>query len=172
MTAETWRPAPGFETHYEVSDLGRVRRLQTYTGSRAGMFLKPRIQRGGYRFVTLRGGGIKQLIKLHRLVLETFVGPMPDGHEINHRNGDKADNSLTNLEYVTRSQNIQHGYDEGLWDRRALALASARLNEESVRAIRVELAAGTPRKVIAARFGVTKHAIADIALGRSWSWLK
>lgn len=169
---ERWVPIRGYEGIYEVSTLGRVRRLVAAYGSPAGMFMKSGHQRGGYRHVVLSRDGRKRIFKLHRLVLEHFVGPMPDGHEINHRDGDKYNNALTNLEYVTRAQNIQHAYAAGLIDRRALAHGSARLSEEDVRAIRVALNAGEARREIAQRFGVTVHAITDIALGRAWSWLR
>lgn len=67
--------------------------------------------------VFLRKDGRYFTCLVHRLVLEAFVGPCPPGYETNHGNGQKADNTLANLEYVTPSQNLQHAWDTGLMPR-------------------------------------------------------
>jgi hypothetical protein len=112
MTTELWRPIPLWEGFYEVSDQGRVRSLdrivKTAAGPRRylGKMLRPGTNRHGYPVVVLsRAGRRGKTAKVHRLVLEAFVGPCPDGMEGCHNNGDRADARLPNLRWDTPSAN-------------------------------------------------------------------
>lgn len=88
---------------YEVSSLGDVR--NTVTGKQ----LKPTRSGAGYRKVSLQLGGGKFVQKtVHRLVAETFMPDAYTGKQVNHIDGDKANNRLSNLEWVTKSENEQH----------------------------------------------------------------
>lgn len=118
--AEEWRPVVGYEGLYEVSDLGRVRRLERLVaGSTAGTRrLKPRLRKTavvrGYAVVQLTDeSGAHEMCRVHRLVLKAFVGPCPDGMQGCHDNGDALDNRLRNLRWDTRSGNeadkLRHG---------------------------------------------------------------
>lgn len=113
---EQWRPVPGWEGYYEVSDLGRVasrERRTWHSGSQWGhgfwrtvgaRVLKSSIARG-YERVVLQRDRTKQDEAVHRLVMLAFVGPCPDGMEVCHNDGDKRNNALRNLRYDTRSAN-------------------------------------------------------------------
>lgn len=95
IAPETWRRVPGI-TGYLVSDAGRVmstRREQV-------RILRPGRLRKGYLGVNLG-----RSYRVHRLVLEAFVGPCPEGQEARHLNGDPADNRLENLAWGTSSEN-------------------------------------------------------------------
>src|SRR5687767_12601092 len=102
---ETWKTILGYETHYEVSNIGNVRRIAPGTSAVIGKNLKPGRMTVGYLFVALCMHGKPKLHSIHRLVAGAFIGPCPDGHEVNHKNGVRTDNRLENLEYVTRKQN-------------------------------------------------------------------
>lgn len=116
MTALEWRPVVGFEGLYEVSSEGHVRRVGPTKGARVGRCLNPTHGgRGPYYFVTLRRNGRSHSPVVHRLVAAAFIGPCPDGHEVNHKDGTKRNNRVENLEYVTRSQNTKHAHDMGLF---------------------------------------------------------
>lgn len=92
-----WRAVVGLEGRYEVSEDGRVRNAQT------GLVLRPRLDTDGYLLVTRVG------LKVHRLVLEAFVGPAPLGApEVDHINRQRADNRLENLRWVSRSTNLRN----------------------------------------------------------------
>lgn len=109
---ETWKPAVGFEGRYEVSDLGAVRSLPRPRTK--GGPLKPTPQVGGYLRLELVGKDGKRLSRsVHRLVLEAFVGPRPEGMQAAHRNGIVTDNRVSNLYWATVQQNaadrIAHG---------------------------------------------------------------
>ena len=106
-TPEEWRAIVGYEGRYEVSDQGRVRSLDRVDSrgcKRKGNIL--RLQPGKprpYPYVTL---GHSDRRRVHRLVIEAFVGPCPPGTEVLHANDDPSDNRLSNLRYDTRSANI------------------------------------------------------------------
>lgn len=102
-SSEQWRPVPGYEGRYEVSDYGRVRSLLRG----APRVLRTDPDRNGYlRVRPADVTGRKRATMVHRLVLNAFVGPCPDGQEGRHLNGNNQDNRLTNLAYATHSVNI------------------------------------------------------------------
>ena len=119
---EEWREIPGYGGYYEVSDQGNVRslgRLITRSDGQQRRFrgkkMNPVQHECGYPLVKLsRGMSDRRQAYVHRLVLETFVGPCPEGMEACHNNGDPTDNRLRNLRWDTHSGNIRdvvaHGH--------------------------------------------------------------
>ena len=108
MGKEIWKPVKGYEGLYEVSNTGLV-----YSHKREKL-MKPIITEKGYCVVVLRQDNIAHKCRIHRLVAEAFI-PNPDNlPEVNHIDGDKQNNSLDNLEWCTRSENILHAYRTGL----------------------------------------------------------
>lgn len=115
---ERWLPLPGFEGFVEISDHGSLRsldrisevsesaRTKAYTRRHKGKILKPARHPRGYLYISLNGGR-RQLLnaKVHRLVLETFVGPCPPGMETCHDNDVPDDNRLENLRWDTPRSN-------------------------------------------------------------------
>jgi hypothetical protein len=116
-THETWRPIAGWESLYEVSDLGRVRSLprQTPNGMRGGKILKPVARnKYGHVRVSLHASGRSSMLRqVHQLVAEAFIGECPDGMEPRHGDGDPGNNAASNLSYGTKSENcldsVRHG---------------------------------------------------------------
>jgi len=120
---EQWKQVPGYE-RYLVSNTGRV----ISTLRNRSRELKPQTDAIGYQHYRLypeepihgfysNNRGLKpRLFKAHKLVLDTFSPNLDTTLEVNHLNADKKDNRLENLEWVTRSQNIQHSWDLGLRD--------------------------------------------------------
>ena len=98
-----WRKIEGFPK-YSVSDEGMVRNDET------GKILKPDICNGGYLRVTLCKDGKTTRKMLHRLVAEMFIPNKDNKTQVNHIDGNKQNNALFNLEWVTRSENEQHKY--------------------------------------------------------------
>jgi hypothetical protein len=123
---QTWRPVPGYEASYEVSDHGAVRSLSrrvTLADGRtnfiAGRYLNIAVLPKGYHQVALYANGIRKFHKVHRLVLEAFVGS-GEGLQARHLNGVPCDNRLVNLAWGTASENIQDQVDHGThWAARA-----------------------------------------------------
>lgn len=116
MPDETWRPIPGYEGAYEVSDRGRVRSLDRITdrGRRwKGRLMTPCALQNGYLIVTLWREGKQRSPLVHRLVLTAFVGQPTEGTEGRHLDGNRCNNVLSNLSWGTHSENqydqILHG---------------------------------------------------------------
>lgn len=173
-----WKTCPS-DPHYEVSDEGEVRsidRMIERNGKPArvqGVLLKLRKHSNGYRGVSLR---YRQAM-VHSLVMEAFVGPRPKGMDINHKNGDKADNRLENLEYCSRSQNMAHAVRTGLMPPPPLRRGTdndhlCRLNEEKVRHIRQWHAEGGGTTQIARHYDVGLSTVWNIVKRKSWAWLE
>lgn len=108
---EQWKEC--LEGFYEVSDLGRVRRAKPGRGTQVGKILKPRPQKSGYVQVGPWIRGIQKSSYIHKLVAVAFLGPCPEDKEVNHSNGDKHNNAVTNLEYVTHLDNSHHAFRNG-----------------------------------------------------------
>ncbi len=107
---ETWRPVRDFESEYQISSFGNVRRIGKATGAKVGRILKPGINRkdGGYLFVFLYKNCLSERRYVHRIVADAFHGRAPDGHEVNHKDGDNQNCRADNLEWVTKKENAVH----------------------------------------------------------------
>lgn len=110
---EIWLSIPGYEDVYEISSLGRVCSLNyNHTGRRQMLRLGTNYD---YNTVTLASGGTKQCIKVAILVANIFIGPPPgQGYQVNHKDRDKLNDSVDNLEWVTPSENTMHAYATGV----------------------------------------------------------
>jgi hypothetical protein len=111
---EQWRPIPGYEGYYEVSDHGRVRsveRVVVRSDGRScrypGVVLQPFLRDDCHRTVTLARDGRRQTRWVYQLVMLAFVGPPPPGMEVCHWDGNGSNDVLSNLRYDTRSANIR-----------------------------------------------------------------
>lgn len=102
-----WKDIPNFNGEYKVSDKGQVLSLK----NEKQVLLKPNINRFGYATVDLCKNGKRYARRIHRLVAETFIEKRPNENEVNHIDGNKLNNSVENLEWCTRSQNIRHSFD-------------------------------------------------------------
>jgi hypothetical protein len=168
VTTERWLPVVGYEGWYEVSDLGRVRRIKPEKATKPGRFLTPYTNKHGYVMHGLSKEGKLQQIQLHRLILTAFIGPRPEGYQARHLNGDKLDNRLENLAWGTPAEN-QRDVDTHGRRRRGEQHPNSKLTREQAEYI---LASSDPPRVLAARFGVGRGLIHDIRRGRVWRWLR
>jgi hypothetical protein len=169
--AEVWAPVLGYELRYEVSTLGRVARVIDTDGSRIFRLKSTSVGRSGYPTCYLWRDGKHQAVSVHRLAAAAFVPrPGPECVEVNHKDGDKTNCAVTNLEWVTRSQNSQHAYDTGL---RVPAVVVgeahhfARLTEDDVRRVKLLLATRSNAE-LAETFNVRRGTIGHIRAGRTW----
>ena len=155
--SEIWKPIPGYEGLYEVSDQGQVR---TFRRGAKGRLLKPGRMTQGHLSVAL-GRGNSQCV--HKLVLLAFVGPAPFKCECLHKNGDPSDNRLQNLRWGTRSEN---NIDAVLHQRRG------KLTESQVKDIRARVssnAVGIGRQ-LAVEYGVHESTISAIKVRRHYDY--
>jgi hypothetical protein len=169
-TPETWKGVVGFPC-YEVSDHGRVRSLKKYRG--IGNILKIEVTKAGYCRVTFqrRKKSTTQIRRsVHRIVFESFIGPIPEGMTVNHVDGRKSNNCVGNLELATPKRQIEHAYELGLRSYWTHARGSMRskLSDSDVMAIRRSPARNA---AIAKIYGMTRSNISLIRSGRTWAHL-
>lgn len=166
-----WRAVEvvGEEPRYEVSNTGLVKSLKWHGNGKARL-LKPYTLKSGYRQVTLTLGGVRKRFRLHRLVAMVWIDNPDNLAEVNHKNFDKTDNSVKNLEWMTNQDNHQHATDHGKY--KGGENGRAVLTESEVRAIRRLYRPGeiTIREV-AFRFGVSEGAVQGIIYRRKWQHL-
>lgn len=147
---------------------------ENYKNSGKVKQLKPAVSTDGYlKTVLLRDDGKYVTVAVHRWCAEAYFGTKAAGDEVNHKNGIKTDNRIENLEYCSRSKNIQHAFDTGL----AKGLkgsnnSQSKLTEEDVIAIREVAKTGRyyGRKELAKKYGVSESCIKDIVTRRRSSW--
>ncbi len=169
---ETWKAIPGFN-RYEACDSGFIRSLD-YKRSGNIKIIKPAESHDGYLKTMLLGDdGKYHTSRVHRWVALTFLG-LPDGLEVNHKDGNKKNNAISNLEYCTRSQNIKHAYDNGLEKpKRGIEVSGHKLNDEAIREIR-QAAKNNGRfwgrKDFAKKYGVSEATLKDIVSQRRGAW--
>lgn len=118
MSTEHWLPVPGFEGIYEVSDMGSVRSLPRIDASghrRSGRLLRPGFVPDGYpTYVLCKPGIPKRCYSAHRLVALAFLENPEGKPHVNHKDGNKKNPALTNLEWATVRENVLHAIDTGL----------------------------------------------------------
>lgn len=150
----------GEDTRYEVSNTGDVRNKETRR------VLKAVIQTNGYCYVTLCNKGNRKDCTIHSLVLRAFVKDYDSSHslECNHKDSNKENNNLDNLELVTPKENTIHRIRSG-------NQTIAKLNEKKVRMIRRLYESGITQKQLSKTFGVHRDTIARVCRRASWGFV-
>lgn len=178
---ERWKPVPGWEKYYQVSDLGRVasRRRKIVARQSDGKLayriyrskiLKPgAAAKGGYKIVSFTAPKrAREYFYVHELVLLTFVGPRPSKLECCHYDGNPKNNRLRNLRYDTKKGNardrIRHGTNKGL---KGLESPSAKLSADQVRWLRENKARFSHRE-LGRRVGLSHTSVGAILRGESY----
>lgn len=116
MQEEIWKDIAGYEGKYQVSNLGRVRSLQYHNtkGIRRIGYLKTAVDNKGYLRCALSKNNKLTTFKVHRLVASAFISNEENLPQINHKDGNKLNNHVKNLEWCNNSQNQLHAYATGL----------------------------------------------------------
>lgn len=168
-----WKDIAGFEGKYQISDDGEVKSLTRWVpnGSHKGMCLQERILRqqpmpNGYLQVSLRDGTKTHVKYVHIMVAEAFLTKPSPKHIVNHKDGNKRNCKVSNLEYVTFSENNQHAYDTALHSKK-----KRRLTPEQVLQIRTEYPM-LSRQELAVKYNISKNAIDCIVTYKTWKNLK
>lgn len=181
VAQETWREVEGFEGYYAVSDLGRVKSLARsvwispssqaphgYLRRVRERVLRPCLNSQGRHSVTLWKEHEYKICAVHALVMSAFVGPMPEGMERCHNDGNPTNNALTNLRYDTPVNNSADKRVHGTHLQGSM-LSWAKLDESDVQAIRHAYAEGETQLAIATRYGVQQPAISRVLSGKRWA---
>lgn len=174
------KPVKDLEDLYEVDEFGNVyalpreKRTPTTTFISKERKLKPYNNGYGYMLVDMRKDGKRYMRVVHRLVAEAFI-PNPNNlPQVNHIDGNKNNNCVTNLEWCTCSENQQHGFDTGLKPQSSKHPFS-KLTEEDIRYIRKYYKPNTRgfgMRTLAKKFGVSDSTIRQIIVGISYKSVK
>lgn len=115
-----WKDVKGFEGLYQISDDGKVKSLSREVKGPYGSThrlkekkLKP-WEASGYLRVTLRKDGKEYYLSVHRMVAEAFIPNLTEEDCVNHKDGDKKNNNVSNLEWCSHSENLRHAFKQGL----------------------------------------------------------
>ena len=169
---EIWKPVIGYHDirgdRFMASNTGKIKSCVT------GKVLKTYVGNRGYESLRLTVDGVKKSITIHRAVALAFI-PNPNQYaEINHKDGNKLNNSLNNLEWCTRSQNERHKFDTGLYDPSRISgehNGNHKLTVENVKYIREHFQrkskefGATP---LCKKFGVNQKTVMDVVNRKIW----
>ena len=168
-----WRPIPGYEGLYEISDLGLVRSLKRTVMRSNGspMSIPGRIRKTppnrGYPTLVLHRGGFRENFAVHTLVALVFIGPRPPGTEVAHWDGDPSNPRLSNLRYATPIENdsdkIRHG-TRSAGERNG----RSRLKKSDIIEIRARVARGEMQGVVRRDFSISSGHISLIVNRKVW----
>jgi hypothetical protein len=151
--------------NYGASENGSV------YGSRGGE-LAPMLHHTGYLVITVRKDGQQKQLRVHRFVWETLVGEIPAGKVINHKNGIKTDNRLSNLELVSNQENIIHAWNElGRISVKGQDKPQSKITEKQALEIISMCANGFSNKEIGVLFNLHPNYISLIRHNKRWKHL-
>lgn len=160
-----WVPVKNYESRYEVSNTGLVRSRKT------GLLRKPQSNHG-YEIILLYVGKKPKGFLVHRLVATAFIPNPGERSQVNHIDGNKRNNTVGNLEWVTIQENWEHAKKHGL-SPRGEKNAKAKLSEYQVKRMRLlkEVTPAIICKALGKMFGVSASAANYAANGTNWSYL-
>lgn len=157
--------------NYAVSNLGRIKILQCTMPQYVGKIKEGGPNPKGYIKIILSKNGKKTTFDKHTLVALYFLGERPTGQQVNHKDGNKANNRLDNLEYVTAKKNMAHARDRlGVvtWYK-GEANPNAKLTAQDIVEIRKRRAQGETLPQLAAAYGKSTGGICDIVNRKAWA---
>ncbi len=172
---EIWKNIPKFNNEYQISNQGRIKSVHAIilrsngtTHTRVSKVLKPSIDHGYLKGAVCVN---KRMIpyKIHRLVAEAFVDGYGLTKEVNHIDGNKLNNNASNLEWVSRSENMLHAVSTGLLPvTRGSQRSQAKMNEADVVLLKKMMVQGVRRKDICEKLNISIHMYKDVQRGKSW----
>ena len=159
-----WKVCPTY-AGYQASDTGRIRRIngqEVITRCNDGRYIVAQV--GIRRSPGARHRRIKYVTRcVHRMVCDAFLGPCPKGFVVNHKDGNKRNNLLANLEYVTPSQNARHALANEL-----VTSPHRKLTPSRVQAMRERHAKGETVCALAAEFNLNAGYAAKVIARQTW----
>ena len=173
-TNEEWRDIAGWEGVYQVSDTGQCRRITGGSGTCTGRIVKPKRAgwKGQYLAFDLWRDNKSSQVYAHRAVLVAFISDPPDENsQANHRDGNKHNNCVSNLEWSTPLENQRHRYDVLGKTQNGEENGSNKYSNEQINRIRELYLAGYKQRRIAEMVGIDYRYINQIVHGKAWKHL-
>lgn len=166
MPNEVWKDIVGYEGLYQVSDMGRVMSLYVYRGTNSRLKTIG-VDDQGYLFTSLNRHKKTKVVRVHRIVLQAFVGPCLPGYQGCHIDGNRRNPRLTNLRWGTSQDNSSDAIRHGTMPR-GEKCGRSRLTVDQVVEIKLLRRQGISQYVLAERFGVHQATISLIDTGKTW----
>lgn len=176
--SEEFKPVNGFGDRYLISSDGRLFRKESVDSSGRKMkslFLKSYVSKPlGYHVFSISINGKNVSLYAHRLIAEAFIEKIEGKNYVNHKDGNKKNNEISNLEWVTHKENMHHAIKIGLANPfknngAGDKCASSKLTEKKVREIKGLILSGMHLAKIAKMFEVSAGTIGFIKSGKTWS---
>lgn len=149
--------------------MGRIRAVKHYRTHQRLKIRTPWLTPNGHLAIRLCKAGKKTALLVHRVVATAFIGDPPKGHQVNHKDSDRANNQSLNLEWVSCSDNHRHAIQKGA--RVPWLTRNRKLTDDDVHAIRQLIDDGVSKRRLAVRFNVSLGMISHIKSGREYARL-
>ena len=150
---ENWKDIPEFNGDYQASTFGNIR-------NKFGKVLKQRINKHRSDYLLIRFYGKPPFHRVHRLIAKTFIPNIDNKTDVNHIDGNKSNNKIENLEWCTRSENMNHAYNTGLAGGKSYN--SKKLNNQDVKIIKKLIDEGSSIKEICNMYNVSQSYVSLI----------
>lgn len=153
------------DSRFEISQSGIIRNVKT-------KYIKSQyVSDTGYYMITISKNNKSKPYRVHRLIANNFIENPKKLKEVNHIDGNKLNNDLSNLEWVSHFGNMQHAFSTGLANNTGVKNGMTKLNERKVREIKELLKQGISQYKIAKKYNVSRSAILKIHLNKTWKHL-
>jgi hypothetical protein len=165
-TGEIWKDIEDYEGLYQVSNYGRVKSLK-----KGALIMKPQTSKDGYKKINLRRDNKTFSFKTHRLVAKAFILNPDNLPEVNHIDGNKINNHVSNLEWITHAKNMIHAAENKLAKgANGIKNYGAKLTDSQVLEIRTLKGTMYPKEICAI-YGIKQSTICKILQGKLWKHL-
>lgn len=175
---EIWVDVKGYKGLYQVSNYSEIKRLgYSYYSPFSGQIIVPQkiitgAYKDGYQQVALFKDGIRELVFIHRLVATAFIPNPDDKPFVNHKDSNRNNNKINNLEWVTAKENSIHAHESGTFIMpRGEESCNTRLTNEDVKYIK-DNPDNLKQKELALKFGISQGGVSKIKANKNWKYHK
>lgn len=173
---EVWKPVQGYEGLYEISNLGRLKSPQKVVNGKEGRLhtlkermLNPRVNQTGYYHTALYKNGKPKWYTVHRMVALSWIDNPENKPHINHKDSNRLNNRVDNLEWCTHGENMKHGFLYGNKTQKGEKNNAAKITREIAEAVRALYAEGNLTQwQVGERFGLARCHVKDITTHKIW----